>query len=125
MPADTSTPDPATTGKAVSFRKAIWAQPANRHRCGYWSKISETRYCGLGHLSVRPGETVMDRYYTGFSSDMRVDAMRWRWVRLDSASLSSVDLQEVTLSDPDVIHALLENSANDVPLGLAEIVKEN
>jgi hypothetical protein len=51
--------------------------------------------------------------------------MRWKWVRLDSASLSGVDLQEVALNDPDVIHALLVNSANDVPLDLAAIVEEN
>jgi hypothetical protein len=71
------------------------------------------------------GETVMDGYYTGFSNDIQVDAMRWKWVRLDPTSLSSVNLQEVTLSDPDVIHALLENSANDVPLDLAAIVEGN
>jgi uncharacterized protein YjbI with pentapeptide repeats len=51
--------------------------------------------------------------------------MRWKWVRLKPASLSGIDLQEVTLNDPDMIHALLENSANDVPLDLAAIVEGN
>jgi hypothetical protein len=68
---------------------------------------------------------VMDGYYTGLSSDIQVDAMRWKWVRLDPTSLSDIDLQEVKLNDPDVIHALLENSPNDVPLDLAAIVEGN
>jgi hypothetical protein len=51
--------------------------------------------------------------------------MRWKWVRLNPASLCSVDLQEVTLSDPDAIHALLEQTANYVPLDLAAIVEGN
>jgi hypothetical protein len=68
---------------------------------------------------------VMDGYYTGLSSDIQVDAMRWKWVRLDPTSLSDIDLQEVKLNDPDVIHALLENSPTDVPLDLAAIVEGN
>jgi hypothetical protein len=67
----------------------------------------------------------MDGYYTGFSNDIQVSAMRWKWVRLESTSLSGVDLQEVTLNDPDTICALLENSANDAPLDLAAIVEGN
>lgn len=118
-------PAPRTQGQATSFRNEIAAQLTNRHLIGHWKNTSDTRYFGSVHLAVLPGETVMDGYYTGFSSDIQVDAMRWKWVRLDPASLSNVDLQEVTLSDPDVIHALLENSANDVPLNLAAIVEGN
>lgn len=118
-------PDPRTQGQALPFRNEIEAQLANRHLIGYWKNISDTRYFGSVHLAVLPGETVMDGYYTGFSSDIRVDAMRWKWVRLDPASLSGVDLQEVTLNDPDVIYALLEHSANDVLLDLTAIVEEN
>ncbi len=116
-------PDPRTQGQASSFRNEIEAQLVNRHLIGHWKNISDTRYFGSVHLAVLPGETVMDGYYTGFSSDIQVDAMRWKWVRLDPTSLSGVDLQEVTLNDPDVIHALLENSAHDVPLDLAAIVE--
>jgi hypothetical protein len=92
---------------------------------GHWKNISDTRYFGSFQLAVLPGETVMDGYYTGFSSDIQVDAMRWKWVRIDPASLSNVDLQKVTINDPEMIHALLENSANDVPLDLTAIVEEN
>jgi hypothetical protein len=67
---------------------------------------------------------VMDGYYTGFSSDIQVDAMRWKWVRIDPVSLSDVDLREVMLKDPDVIHALLERSANDMPLDLSAVAEE-
>lgn len=118
-------PDPRTQGQASPYRNEIEAQLTNRHLIGHWKNVSDTRYFGSVHLAILPGETVMDGYYTGFSSDIQVDAMRWKWVRLNSASLSGVDLQEVTLNDPDVIHALLENSANDVPLDLAAIVEEN
>jgi hypothetical protein len=117
-------PDPRTQGQVSPFRNEIEAQLANRHLIGHWKNISDTRYFGSVHLAVLPGETVMDGYYTGFSSDIQVDAMRWKWVRLDPASLSSVDLQKVTLNDPDMIHALLEHTANDVPLDLAAIVEE-
>ena len=88
-----------------------------------WTHISDTRYFGSVHLAVLPGETVMDGYYTSFASDIQVDAMRWKWIRLDPESLSGVNLQEVTLNDPDVIHALLESVANDVPLDLTAIVE--
>jgi hypothetical protein len=118
-------PDPRTQGQASSFRNEIEAQLVNRHLIGHWKNISDTRYFGSVHLAVLPGETVMDGYYTGFSSDIQVDAMRWKWVRLDPTSLSGVDLQEVTLNDPDTIHALLENSAHDVPLDLAATVEGN
>lgn len=117
-------PDPRAQGQA-SFRNEIEAQLANRHLIGHWKNTSDTRYFGSVHLAVLPGETVMDGYYTGFSSDIQVDAMRWKWVRLDPTSLSGVDLQEVTLNDPDMIHALLENSPNDAPLDLAAIVEGN
>jgi hypothetical protein len=118
-------PDPRTQGQASPFRNEIEAQLMNRHLIGHWKNVSDTRYFGSVHLAVLPGETVMDGYYTGFSSDIQVDAMRWKWVRLDSASLSGVDLQQVTLNDSEVIHALLEQSTNDVPLDLAAIVEES
>jgi hypothetical protein len=118
-------PDPRTQGQASSFRNEIEAQLANRHLIGYWKNISDTRYFGSVHLAVLPGETVMDGYCTGFSSDIQVDAIHWKWVRLDPTSLSGVDLLGVKLNDPGVIHALLEHSANDVPLDLAAIMKGN
>jgi hypothetical protein len=118
-------PDPRTQGQVVPFRNEIEAQLVNRHLVGHWKNISDTRYFGSLHLAILPGETVMDGYYSGFSSDIQVDAMRWKWVRIDPASLAGVDLQKITLRDPDVIHAFLEHSANDVPLDLAAIVEEN
>lgn len=116
-------PDPRTQGQASGYRNEIEAQLANRHLIGHWKNISDTRYFGSVHLAVLPGETVMDGYYTGFSSDIQVDAMHWKWVRLDPISLAGVDLQKVILSDPEKIRALLEGSANDVPLDLAAIVE--
>ncbi|MGH3673974.1 MAG: hypothetical protein ACRDSH_25620 [Pseudonocardiaceae bacterium] len=116
-------PEPRTQWQVSPFRNEIEAQLVNRHLVGSWKNTSDTRYFGSLHLAILPGETVMDGYYTGFSSDIRVDAMRWKWVRLDPVSLAGVDLQKVTLIEPDKIHALLENSVNDVPVDLAAIVE--
>jgi hypothetical protein len=118
-------PDPRTQGQVSPFRNDIEVQLANRHLVGHWKNTSDTRYFGSFHLTVLPGETVMDGYYTGFSSDIQVDAMRWKWMRIDLESLSGVDLQKVTINDPEMIHALLENSANDVPLDLAALAEGN
>lgn len=117
-------PEPRTQGQAWPFRNEIEAQLANRHLVGHWKNVSDTRYFGSLHLAILPGEMVMDGYYTGFSSDIQVDAMRWKWVRIDPASLSDIDLRKVILKDPDVIHALLEHSANDMPLDLSAVVEE-
>ena len=65
----------------------------------------------------------MEGYYTAFSSDIRVDVMRWKWVRLDPLSLLGVDLPQVALKEPDAIHALLEQSAYDAPLTLAAVAE--
>ncbi len=65
----------------------------------------------------------MQGYYTGFSTDIEVDAMRWKWVRLDPASLSGVELAQVVLKEPDVIYALLEHSAHEAPLTLGAVVE--
>jgi DNA-binding transcriptional regulator YhcF (GntR family) len=116
-------PDPRTQGHVPSFRNEIEAQLANRHLIGHWKNVSDTRYFGSIHLAVLPGETVMEGYYTGFSTDIKVDAMRWKWVRLDPVSLAGVDLSHVTLKDPGEIHELLAGSAYDPPLTLAAVVE--
>lgn len=118
-------PDPRTQGRVSSFRNEIEGQLVNRHLMGHWKNISDTRYFGSVHLAVLPGETVMEGYYTGLSSDIQVDAFRWKWVRLDPMSLSGVELSEVALKEPDVIYALLEHSAYDAPLALAAVVEGN
>jgi hypothetical protein len=116
-------PDPRTQGHVPSFRNEIEAQLANRHLIGHWRNVSDTRYFGSIHLAVLPGEAVMDGYYTGFSSDIRVDAMRWKWVRLDPVSFSGAELPQVVLKAPDVIHELLEHSAYAAPLTLTAVVE--
>ena len=64
----------------------------------------------------------MEGYYTAFSSDVRVDVMRWKWVRLDPLSLAGVELSQVMLKEPDVIYTLLEQSAN-APLALTAVAE--
>jgi hypothetical protein len=84
--------------------------------------VSDTRYFGSLHLAVLAGEAVMQGYYTGFLSDIEVDAMRWKWVRLDAVTLSGVELAGVVLKEPDVIYDVLEHSAE--PLALSAIVEQ-
>lgn len=116
-------PEPRTQGHVPAFRNEIEAQLANRHLIGHWKNVSDTRYFGSIHLAVLPGEAVMEGYYTGFSNDIRVDAMRWKWVRLDPVSLSGVELPQVVLKEPDLIYALLDHSAHDAPLPLGAVVE--
>jgi hypothetical protein len=116
-------PDPRTQGHVPAFRNEIEAQLVNRHVIGHWRNISDTRYFGSIHLAVLPGEAVMEGYYTAFSSDIKVDVMRWKWVRLDPLSLSDIELPQVALKEPDAIYALLEHSAYDAPLTLTAVAE--
>lgn len=118
-------PNPRTQDHVTPFRNEIEAQLVNRHLIGHWKNVSDTRYFGSVHLAVLPGETVMQGYYTGLSSDIQVDAFRWRWVRLDPASLSGVELSDVVLKEPEVIYALLENFAYDASLTLTDVAEGN
>jgi hypothetical protein len=115
-------PDPRTEGRVPAFHNEIEAQLANRHVIGYWRNVSYIRYFGSIHLALLPGEAVMEGYYTAFSSDVRVDVMRWRWVRLDPASLSGIELARVALKEPDRIHALLETT-HEAPLPLSAVAE--
>jgi DNA-binding transcriptional regulator YhcF (GntR family) len=116
-------PAPRTEGHVPSFRNEIEAQVANRHLIGHWKNVSDTRYFGSIHLAVLPGEAVMAGYYTSFGNDIEVEAMPWKWVRVDPMSVSDVALSKAVLKEPDVIYALLEHVANDAPLSLAAVVE--
>jgi TIR domain len=117
-------PEPRTDGHRTPFRNAVEAELANRHLIGHWKNISDTRYFGSIHLAVLTGETVMEGHYTSFSSDVLVGTGHWRWVRLDPATLAGVDLSQVTLREPGVIHARLEGySMYAGPLALADVAE--
>jgi hypothetical protein len=117
-------PEPRTQGRRVPFRNDIEADLANRHLIGHWKNVSDTRYFGSIHLAVLTGETVMSGYYTIFLSDVQVVSRRWRWVRLDSASLLDAELSQATLREPDLLHALVKDHSEDGgPLALADVVE--
>ena len=118
-------PEPRTEGHVPAFRNEIEAQLANRHIVGYWRNTGDTRYFGALHLAVQPGEDAMDGFYTGFANDVKVDVGRWRWARLDQASLSGVELGDLRLRPPSVIAELLESKRSSVPLALAAIVERD
>jgi len=118
-------PEPRTGGHVAAFRNEIEAQLTNCHLIGHWKNSSDTRYFGSLHLAVLPGETVMEGYYTGYSSDIEVSVGRWKWVRIDPASLSGVDLSEVTLREPRVLYEHIGNHTQyDAPLSLETVAEE-
>lgn len=118
-------PTPRSEGRASPFRNDLEAQLANRHLVGQWRNSSDARYFGSFQLAVLPGETVMAGFYTGFGSDIEVSAGPWKWVRLDTDDVASVDLSKVRLRDPSALGALVEShSQYDAPLTLADIEEE-
>jgi hypothetical protein len=117
-------PEPRTEGHASPFRNEIEAELANRHLIGHWKNLSDTRYFGSIHLAVLPGETVMEGYYTSYSNDVHASSGRWRWVRLDPASLGGVELSRVVLREPGMLHELVENhSKKAAPLALTAVAE--
>jgi hypothetical protein len=118
-------PAPRTEGRSSPFRNEIVAELANRHLAGHWKNVSDSRYWGLVELATQPGETVMDGGYMGLASDILVSMGRWRWVRLDPASIPEVGLAGVTLRDPVGLYELIMNySLSDEPLTLADVTEE-
>jgi len=119
-------PEPHTEGHAVAFRNEIDARLIARHLIGHWKNSSDTRYFGSLHLAVLPGEIVMEGYYTGYSSDIEVAIGRWKWIRLDPASLSGIDLSKVILREPRVLYERMESYTQyDAPLSLDAVVEES
>ncbi len=115
-------PDPRVEGRVSSFRNDIEAELVNRHLIGYWRNINDAYYFGSIHLAVLPGETVMEGHYTCFLSDVQVVTARWKWVRLDVASLSGVEISQVVLREPRLIYDLVEeHSQHDMPLTLSAV----
>jgi hypothetical protein len=115
-------PAPRTEGHASPFLNEIEALLVSRHLVGTWKNTSDARYFGSLHLSVLPGETVMEGYFTNFVSDIHVGTGPWKWVRLDHASLDGADLRTVTLREPAELYALLEgHSQYDAPLKLTAL----
>jgi DNA-binding transcriptional regulator YhcF (GntR family) len=116
-------PEPRNQNYVLTFRNEIEALLANRHLIGHWKNVSDTRYFGSIHLAILPGESVMEGYYTSFLDDIKVDAMPWKWVRLDSASLVGIKLPALTLKEPDVIHGLLTQSADNSTLPISAVTE--
>lgn len=117
-------PEPRTESRALPFRNEIRAQLAGRHLVGTWKNSNDARYFGSLHLAVLPGETIMDGYYTGLSSDIEVSLGRWKWIRLDPSSTSNVDLEKATMRDPREIHSLVVGHTRyDRTLSLTDVVE--
>ena len=114
-------PEPRTEGRAVAFRNEIEARLASRHLIGHWRNTSDTRYFGMLHLAVLPGETGMEGYYTGLASDIAVSTGQWKWVRIAPAD----GLAAIALKDPRALWELAAAHERDgMPLTLDDIREE-
>lgn len=117
-------PAPRVEGRVSSFRNEVQVELVNRHLVGNWKNINDAYYFGSIHLAILPGETVMEGYYTCFLSDVQVASAPWKWVRLDPASLSGVELSRVTLQEPRLIYTLVQkHSQHDMPLSLTAVTE--
>jgi hypothetical protein len=118
-------PEPRTEGHGIAYRNEIHAELANRHLLGVWRNTSDARYFGAVHLAVLPGEAVMEGHYSGYDSDIEVSTGRWKWVRLDPATLPDDGLAGVTLREPRAVYELMERYTQyDAPLPLAAVVED-
>ena len=115
-------PAPRTQGHAFPFRNEIDAEVAGRHLAGCWRNVSDATYFGTVHLAVLPGETVMEGFFTGLASDVRITTGAWKWVRLEPGSLEGADLSAMVLRDPAELFALAEQHTQyDAPLSLTAL----
>jgi transcriptional regulator with XRE-family HTH domain len=115
-------PAPKTEGHAVPFLNEIDALLANRHLIGMWKNTNDARYFGAIHLSVMPGETAMEGWFTNFVDDVHVGTGFWKWVRIGPAGLESADLAALTLRDPGEIYKLLdEHTQYDPPMTISDL----
>jgi hypothetical protein len=87
--------------------------------------VSDTRYFGSVHLAVLPGENVMVGHYTSFTSDVRVDAMAWTWVRLDPASVATVGYPNVRLKEPGIVNDVLMKYTDKSPIMASAVLEES
>jgi hypothetical protein len=117
-------PTPRSEGRASGFQNVVNVELVNRHLIGTWKNANDNYYFGSTHLAILPGETMIEGYYTGFENDVTIMTSRWRWIRLDPASLHEVNLGQVVLKDPRLAYNLLDKYTHtDSPIKLTEIVE--
>jgi hypothetical protein len=117
---------PRADWRSPAFSYIIEAELVNRHLVGHWKNLNYERYFGSIQLAVLSGGEIMTGYYTSFTSDIKVDTGRWKWVRLDPNSFSDVDLTAVRLREPGAIHTLLaRHSRSGQPLPWGDVVEGN
>lgn len=109
-------PDPRNSHPDAAFKNDIEALVINRHIIGNWKNVSDARYFGALQLAVHTGESVLEGYYTSYLSDVEVDAMAWRWVRLDPLTVTGTTWTAVRLHDPASVFELVNDAAAPLPL---------
>jgi hypothetical protein len=67
----------------------------------------------------------MEGYYTSLLTDIKVDAMPWKWVRIDPAGTSGVALTQLRIKEPDTLFNLLTQLTSNAAVPLSAIVEED
>ena len=116
-------PHPRAEGKPSGHITDITARLFGRHLLGQWRNRNDLYYFGSVHLAVLPGETILDGHYTGVWNDTQVVAAPWRWVRVDPKSGAGIDLESITLADPQRVYGLIaRHSQFDRPISLQQLI---
>lgn len=116
-------PAPRAEGYASGHTTEINARLVGRHLMGQWRNRNDSYYYGSLHLSVLPGDAILDGYYTGFLNDTHIVAEPWRWVRVEPESSAGIDLTGVTLAEPRrVWDAITGRTQFDGPIPLDQVL---
>ncbi|MEB3033737.1 MULTISPECIES: hypothetical protein [Mycolicibacter] len=117
-------PTPRREGRPVGYSNDIAFSLSGRHLIGQWRNASDSYYYGTVHLAVLPGEALLDGYYTSVVTDARVESERWRWVRVDPATVAGADMHAVKVGDPRHVYDLILNHSDyGPPIELTRVVE--
>lgn len=116
-------PAPRFERHSAGHETDVTARLFGRHLMGHFRNRNDRYFFGSLHLLVLPGETILDGYYTGFLNDAAVVAQPWRWILVDPRSAEGIDLNAVTLGDPEAVYdAIAARNQFDGPIALAEVL---
>lgn len=117
-------PRPRVEGDGFGHETETSAKLFGRNIMGHFRNTNDRYFYGSLHLSVLPGENILDGYYTGFTNDTHVVAEPWRWIRIEQGSVAGVDLSLVVLGEPGAVYdAIVKHPQLGGPIALREIIE--
>lgn len=118
-------PAPRVEDGGFGHQTETSAKLYGRHLMGHFRNTNDHYFFGSLHLSVLPGENILDGVYTGFINDTQVMSEPWRWIRVDIESTAGVDLNAVTLREPTMVYAAIRGHTPLAgPIALGDVINE-